>query len=142
MKSESGITTTSIMIYIIAMVIVIGIIATITSFFYTNVVNLNENSSNIAEITKFQMYFLEEVKNANNAIAQSSDSMITFTTGNTFTFEKNAIYYNHIKICDLVKNMQFAIEEINHKQVIRVLLTIGENSEYTKTMSFVMATNV
>lgn len=69
MKSSRGITTTSLIIYIIVMMIVIGVIASITSFFYTNVLNI-ENSSAISEITKFNMYFLDEVKNKGTIVTR------------------------------------------------------------------------
>ena len=139
MKSEHGITIMSLIIYVIAMMLVIGIIATINSFFYTNVMNLEDESSNIAELNKFNMYFLEEVKNSNNNIITAKDKSITFSTGNTFLFQDNAIYLNNIRICDGIKNFSISIEEKNKKQIINVLLTIGENLEYTKTTKYVMA---
>ena len=98
MKSSRGVTTTSLIIYVIAMLIVIGIIATITSFFYTNVINLEDSSNNIAEITKFNMYFLQEVKSNNNDIIGVNEKAITFLSGNTFTFQDNGIYMNSSKI--------------------------------------------
>ncbi len=139
MKRERGVTTASLIVYVIAMLIVIGIIATITSFFYTNAINLEDNSSNVSTITKFNMYFLEETKNRNNAIIKNDEKSITFSTGNTFTFQDNSIYLNSIKICENVKNMGFNIEKVNDKDVINVIITIGENTEYTKTTKYVMA---
>ena len=138
MRRDAGVTTTSIIIYVIAMMIVIGIIASITSFFYTNVNNLNDNSENISEITKFHMYFLEETTQQNNSIISISENAIAFSTGNTFTFQDNSIYFNHIKICEDISNAQFKSETINNKMVINVLITIGNNSEYTKTTKYVL----
>lgn len=138
MKSSRGVTTTSLIIYVIAMLLVIGIIATITSFFYTNVINLDDSSTNISEITKFNMYFLQETKNKNNSIIQMKKNSITFATGNTFTFQDGCIYFNSIRICEKVKNMELDIEETNNKKIIKVLITIGKNIEYTKTTKYVM----
>lgn len=138
MDSSRGVTTTNLIIYVIAMLIVIGIIATITSFFYTNVTNLEDNSSNVSEITKFNMYFLQEVKNRNNDIITISEKSITFLTGNTFTFQDNSIYMNSSRISENIKDLKFSLEEINSKKVITVLITIGENLEYTKTTKYVM----
>ena len=138
MNSSRGVTTTNLIIYVIAMLIVIGIIANITSFFYTNVTNLEDNSSNVSEITKFNMYFLQEVKNSNNDIITVNESSITFLTGNTFTFQDNSIYMNSSKISENIKDLKFSLEEINSKKVITVLITIGENLEYTKTTKYVM----
>ena len=138
MGSSRGVTTANLIIYVIAMLIVIGIIATITSFFYTNVTNLEDNSSNVSEITKFNMYFLQEVKNVNNDIIILNEKSITFLTGNTFTFQDNSIYMNSSRISENIKDLKFSLEEINEKKVITVLITIGENLEYTKTTKYVM----
>lgn len=136
MNSNKGVTTTSLIIYVIAMLLVIGIIASITSFFYTNVINLEDNAS---EITKFNMYFLQETKKDRNEVININTNSITFSSGNTFTFQDNSIYFNNSKICENVKNLAFTIEKINNKDVINVLITIGENLEYTKTTKFVLS---
>lgn len=136
MNNNRGVTTTSLIIYVIALSIVIGIIASITSFFYTNVMNLEDNKE---ELTKFNMYFLQEVKNADNEIFSHTTNSITFSSGNTFTFADNSIYLNHSKICENIRNLQFSVEEINNKIIINVLITIGENMEYTKTTKYVLS---
>jgi hypothetical protein len=138
MNRESGLTTTSLIIYIIAMMIVIGIVATITSFFYTNINLLSNNSDNISEITKFHMYFLDETTKKDNEILQINDDSITFASGNTFTFQDNSIYLNYIKICEDIYNLQFSTTKVNSKTVINVLITIGESNEYTKTTQYVL----
>ena len=142
MKSDKGVTIASLTIYVIAMLAVVGIIATITSFFYTNVTNLEDSSANVSEITKFNMYFLQEVKNNNNQIIELKENSITFATGNVFTFQDNSIYLNNIRICENIKNFALSIEEANNKQIINVLITVGENIEYTKTTKYVMAGNM
>jgi hypothetical protein len=141
MSRESGITTMSLIIYIIAMMVVIGIIATITSFFYTNVNLLSDNSDNISEITKFHMYFLSETTKRDNAILDINDSYITFASGNTFTFQDNSIYLNHIRICEDIYNVQFDTDTVNSKTVVKVLMTIGNYNEYTRTTEYVLNIN-
>lgn len=142
MKTDSGLTVTSIIVYITAMVIVIGTIASITSFFYTNVSNLDDNSNNMSEITKFHMYFLEETTKMNNSIMTLNDTLVSFATGNTFIYQNNSIYFNNIKICDNISNLQFAKEEVNDKTIIKVLITIGQDNEYTKTIKYVLNSNM
>jgi len=139
MESNRGVTITSLIIYVIAMLLVVGIISTITSFFYTNIMNVEDSSANISEMTKFNMHFLQEVKTSNNEIVQLNDNSIIFSTGNVFTLQDNSIYLNNIRICENVKNLQFSTEENNNKQIITVLVTIGENIEFTKTTRYVMA---
>lgn len=138
MKSSSGLTMTSIIIYVIGMIIVVGIIATITSFFYTNVTHLSDNSDDISEITKFHMYFLEETTKSGNSITKLEDNSISFKTGNTFTFQDQSIYFNHVKICKNVSNLQFQSEVMNGKSYIKVLITIGDTNQYTKTTQYVV----
>lgn len=138
MKQNSGLTTTSIIIYVIAMMIVIGIIASITSFFYTNVNEINNNSQQMAEITKFHMYFLEETTKQNNLIHEIKNNSISFVSGNTFTFQNNSIYFNHVKICENISDVQFVTELKNSKTVIKVLITVGNANEYTKTTQYVL----
>lgn len=139
MKNNHGVTLTTLIVYVVTMLIVIGIIANLTSFFYRNVLNLEDESANIAEISKFDMYFLEEVKNTNNSIVKINENDITFITGNTFTFQDNAIYLNNIRICEKVKNLKFSKEQINEKDIINVFITVGDSMEYSKNMKFVMA---
>ena len=84
------------------------------------------------------MYFLQEVKSNNNDIIGVNEKAITFLSGNTFTFQDNGIYMNSSKISENIKDLKFSVEEIDSKKVITVLITIGENLEYTKTTKYVM----
>jgi hypothetical protein len=141
MKSNSGVTVASLTVYIIAMVIVIGIIASITSFFYTNVNNLDDISKNAAEFNKFNMYFIEDVKKTGNSVMliSSDKTSITFSSGNTYTFQDKSIYMNNIRICENIKNLKFELSNINQKDVVSVLVVVGDNFEYTTTKQYVLA---
>lgn len=138
MNGNRGVTIASLTVYIIAMLLVIAIIATITSFFYTNVSNLDTKSKNILEITKFNMYFIEETKKSKNKVLEvaANKSKIIFSSGNTYTFQDECIYLNSIRICENVKNAQFSVDEKNN--IVSVLITIGSNLEYTKTTQYVL----
>lgn len=138
MKGNRGVTIASLTVYVIAMLLVIATIATITSFFYTNVSNLDDRSQNISEITKFNMYFLEETKKSENEVMVVSDKQITFSSGNTYTFQDSSIYLNSIRICENVKNVKFSVENNEDREIISVLITIGDNLEYTKTTQYVL----
>ena len=84
------------------------------------------------------MYFLEETTKKDNEIYAIQNQSISFSTGNTFTFQDNCIYFNHIKICEDVSNVQFATENKNDKTIIHVLITFGTSNEYTKTTQYVL----
>ena len=137
MKENKGVTLTSLIIYVLMLLIVVTIIANITSFFYSNVINVKDNSQNIATITKFNMYFIKDVKRMGNQVEEigTDKSYIKFKSGNVYTFQNNAIYLNNVKICDQVANAQ----RVNNKEVVSVLLSVGQNLEVTKTTSFVMS---
>lgn len=141
MKEERGITLGSLTIYIIALLIIIGLISTVTSFFYSNILNISDNSKNLAEITKFNMYFLKDIKKSNNTITDvaTDNTQISFSSGNVYKFQNNAIYQNKVKICENVKNAQFKLEQVNNKSVVSVLLSIGETLEVTRTTKYVLS---
>ena len=46
MKSEKGVTLTSIMIYVVALTIVVGIVGRITTYFYKNI-QIHQQMQNI-----------------------------------------------------------------------------------------------
>jgi len=141
MKNNKGITLTSLIIYVFVLVIVVGIVANVTSFFYTNIINAKDNGQNMATITKFNMYFTKDIKQSgNNVISIANDrSYIKFASGNVYTFQDNAIYFNNIKICDNVSNLRFQMEELNNKKIVTVLISAGLNLEVTKTTKYVMS---
>lgn len=141
MKENKGVTLTSLIIYVLMLLIVVTIIANITSFFYTNVINVKDNSQNIATITKFNMYFIKDAKRMGNQVEEigTDKSYIKFKSGNVYTFQNNAIYLNNVKICDEVTSAQFQLQQVNNKKVVSVLLSVGQNLGVTKTTSFVMS---
>lgn len=148
MKNNKGITLTSLIIYIIGMLIVIATIATLTSFFYKNV-DINElNKESTEQFTKFSSVFSKEINQKNNKIIECKTSneviggkeykisYIIFLSGNQYTYkqEKNTIYKNNIKICTGVEDCDFSYTFINSTYQIKVnfktanLNMIGENA--------------
>ena len=53
MKSEKGVTLTSLIVYVIGMVMVISIVSVLTTYFYKNIKNVGADIDPIAEYTKF-----------------------------------------------------------------------------------------
>ena len=70
MKSEKGITLTSLAIYIMVVIIVVGILATITVSLRSNIKDINKEGTSDIEIDKFNMYFLQDVKKQGNQIVK------------------------------------------------------------------------
>lgn len=134
MKKERGITLISVIVYVIALLIVVGLISTLTGYFYRNV-NINtENTEITQQFTKFNSYFTSEINEKDIYVLDTKTSnenpktsYIAFSNGVTYTFseENKAIYRNKIKICTNVDRCLFSYDFIEQKYVIYVDLKIG-----------------
>ena len=134
MKDSKGITLTSLIIYIIGMLIVVSIISTLTSFFYKNV-NIGNINNDTTQFTKFSSIFSDEINRVNNSVLECrvleengfKVSYIIFSSGNQYTFksENKAIYKNKVKICENVDNCEFSYTFIDSKYNITVNFKAG-----------------
>lgn len=68
MKSQNGITLMSLLVYVVAFVIVAGVVGLITTFFYSNYSFLDDKSTAVAQYDKLNLVFVEENKTNNNYI--------------------------------------------------------------------------
>ncbi|MCI8641243.1 MAG: hypothetical protein HFJ59_05175 [Clostridia bacterium] len=148
MKNNRGITLTSLIIYIIGMLIVIATIATLTSFFYRNV-DINElERLSTEQFTEFSSIFSKEINKKNNKVIECKTnievidgndykiSYIIFSGGNQYTYkqESNTIYKNNIKVCTGIEDCDFSYKFINSIYQIKVnfktanLNMTGENA--------------
>ena len=127
-SSEKGITLTSLIIYVIAMLITITIVTVVTGYFNTF----------YGEFTKFQSFFTDEVNREKNKIleisngeTENSQSYIAFSSGNQYTFvpANNAIYQNNVKIANGVHSCKFEEINDNGKPGVRVTIKIKGNKE-------------
>ena len=117
MKNNRGITLTSLIIYVIGMVIVVSLIATLTTFFYKNV-NVDNIGKDTTQYTKFSNLFLDEINKKGNEIIECKTlekdeqkvSYIIFSDGNQYTYksENKSVYKNKIKICKDVEECEFS----------------------------------
>lgn len=130
MRDNSGVTLMSVMIYVIGMTIVLGLMATLVSFFYNNVdVNSISNNSS-TQYTKFSSVFVEEINRENNyiidckSLGENNDelSYIIFSSGNQYTFmrESGSVYKNNVRICDGVEECDFSYSFVDSKYFVKV----------------------
>ena len=143
MKSERGVTTISVTIYIIAMLLAVTIIGMLTGFFYKNV-DISSNTDYInKQYTKFNAYFTEEVNISGNTVVEmqvkdegteNELSFIVFSSGNQYTFIKQnkGIYFGHTKIATNIEECKFEKQENNGKTTITVKI-VAENLDRTTT---------
>ena len=128
MKSERGVTITSVLIYIIALTVVVIIVGRITTYFYTNMDSVTGNTAANAEYTKFNSYFTDEINIEGNKVADCGISeegnyyIIFSVSGNQYTFQKDSIYMNKTKIGDDIENCRFEYD--TNTEVISVYLKI------------------
>ncbi len=134
MKKEQGITLMSVIVYVIALLIVMGVISSLTGYFYKNVNVSNENTENLNEFTTFNSYFTTEINEDNISVLESETteespktSYIAFSNGATYTFseQNKSIYKNQVKICKNVDKCLFSYDFIDGKYIVYVDLKIG-----------------
>lgn len=148
MKNKKGITLVALTIYVIAFSIIIGIIATITSYFYNNVINFDETTKSYAEINKFNMYFLQDIKEEGvtitNFLEDEKKDKIGITLYNSekyetniYKFENNAIYRNGNLICKNINSLKFKIDE-NNKNIINIYIETQGAIVQNRTMTYTL----
>lgn len=138
MKSEKGITLVSVTIYIIAMAIVVGIMAVLSTYFFKNVNNVVDIDP-LTEYTKLNSYLTDETNHSNIkilgcAVEENGDSYIAFDNGIQYTFVKanKGIYRNKAKICRDIDKCTFS-QEIQNGKTIVIVEFKAENKNETMT---------
>lgn len=133
MKTQKGVTLISLTIYVITMAVVVGILATVTTFFYKNVRDVNIDIDPMTQFTTFNSYFSEEINHSNLKILKcgttdSNQSYIVFSNDVQYTYvpENNGIYRNNVKICSNIKKCEFSESIKNGKSVITVNFDAGD----------------
>ena len=134
MKSQRGVTLTSLIVYVISMVIIISVMAVITTNFYRNINNTNNTVEPYTEYVKFNSYFSNEVNESNIKVLECKENYIVFDNGIQYTFiaENKSIYQNKVKICKNVTSCTFSTEIKNGNNVVNVQFTIGDKT-YSNT---------
>lgn len=148
MKTQKGVTLTSLAIYITMVLIIIGILAVISGTLQGNIKEIYTEGTNNAEIDKFNIYFLKEVKKQGNQISEISDNEILFSLGNKYTYREDKCIYlsnnsdgneKNIKIADNIDKCIFSYnsdKKENEKTVITVTIKAVKGQE--KTIEYVL----
>lgn len=129
MKSERGITLTSLIIYVVITTIAVTAIAAFSSFFVSNMNKVKEQEKYAPEFNKFSMFFIGDVKN--NKTAEVTTNQVTFEDGTVYQYRQSekAVYRNSTKITEKVDSFSFSLteEEVSstNKQIINVKMSIG-----------------
>ena len=144
MKKEKGITLISLVIYVILLMLVIGMLATMSQMFFANTKNLTDSSKNMTEFNKFNMYFIEDVKN-NDGIYSITDTEIVFNDGTSYTYKTepdNSIYRNKVKICNNIGFVRFTtrneIVDNVTKKIISVKMVVNGTNLFETDSDYVL----
>lgn len=143
MKSQNGITLTSLATYVVLIFVVLAILATVTANFQSTIKEANQESTYIAEVNKFNSYFLQEVKKQGNEIKEISENNIVFSSNNKYEFDSNNKIINlieldnvgninkTIKIAENIENCTFNKKLENGKTIISVNIEAKKTEQIT-----------
>lgn len=141
MNSQKGITLTALVIYIGVSTIVISIMAVISSFFFENVDGIKNQENYASEFNKFNMFFINDVKQNKTAVVE--ENKITFEDGTVYQYIKSqkTILRNNTKIASNVTSLTFNLGEYEAtknttKNIITVNISIGEN--FSESIEYVL----
>lgn len=133
MKKEHGVTLISLIIYVIVLLFVLTIVTKLTSSLYFNLHDMDKQSDAVVSISKFNMYFLNDIKNkpvTANVISPNTLEL-TYSDGSekiTYTKTNKVLYRNKVKVFDNLD--EITITKIG--QTIQVYLKIGDYSKIIK----------
>ena len=141
MKSEQGVTLTSLVIYIAVATVLISTMAVMSSHFFANIQLVKNQSDYVVEYNKFNMFFIQDVK-ANKA-SSIIGTTIVFEDGTKYEYKDESIYRNDKKIAKNIRTASFepATYTVNNvtKNLIKVNLNIGvEKKSYQKQIEYVL----
>lgn len=148
MQTEKGVTLISVTIYIIVMLIIVTVIAVLTSYFYQNV-DINSVSEDFnQQYTKFNSYFTEEVNRKGNKILdiiepeeitdENMQVYIVFSSGNQYTFiPEQGIYMNNVKIAENIIACTFDRNENEQGKTTITVILSGENTQRETTYTLI-----
>ncbi len=150
MKKENGITLASLVLYVIIFSFTLGLLAALSSFVYGNMDYINSDSVSSEEFNKFNINFLKDVKENNDAkVSTLNDSVtITFESNEkivyTYKISDKAIYRNKVKIASNILSFGASIKtDTDHKskKVINIKIKTGRNAEdpnFSKEINYVL----
>ena len=128
MNNQKGITLISIIIYIIVLTIVLSTLSVVSSVFFNNLNYITDRGKYISEFNKFNMYFIEDVKNNTDILKiNNNKSEIIFDDGTIYTFKDDSIYRNKIKICKNIKNCVFEERQDNNSGITKKIIKVKIN---------------
>lgn len=141
MKNNKGITLTSLIIYIIALLFLVGTMSTLTKYFYKNFDNLTIDDNAAKDYGTLNNYLSNDINSGKveNVMTTDDGSVLTIKLDNfvshRYKFEDNSIFYLEIQnnqvnkkvsICKKVTSCNFSITN----KVINLNLVLNAKNTY------------
>lgn len=144
MKSERGITLTSLVIYVIVLTILVSGLSLLSGFFFSNMSLIKDQDQYAPEFNKFAMFFIGDVKN--NKSATVTDTQVVFEDGTKYEYKESekAIYRNDKKIAKKIQSIKFTSPTEGYKvgnttkQTITVDMSIGGKKTFNDSIEFTL----
>ncbi len=136
-KQEKGITTATVIVYVIVITFVVTTLSVVTGYFRQEVnQNLQKDKDN-REYIKFASYFVQDIQEEGNKVIVAKEMKdeneekvyyIQFSNGNIYQYGQKSkrIYRNQLEICKNIELCQFVQKEENDKTKIIVDFAIGD----------------
>ena len=146
MKSQKGVTLIALIVYLIGITIAMSILALISDNFFSNASYIADTGRYISEFNKFNMYFIEDVKESTDFLS-FTDTEIVFNDGVTYTYQAspdNGIYRNKVKICSHIlfckfdKRTELDMESGILKTIVTVDMVLVGSNNYTTSVDYVL----
>lgn len=139
LRSNKGITLIELSAYIIVLLLVIGVLASIRNFFYNNLDIVKKASRYAASFDKFNSNFVKDVKNNKDANVETDETsgniIITFENGDTYVYNTTdeGIYKDKVKIATNVtafdaKKKTIMVNGVE-KEIISISIAIGTSTD-------------
>lgn len=143
MKSERGITLTSLVIYVIGITIIFTVIANMTIFFNKNSRSIEYTANNSAQITRINEYLISDTQKENLKLIEVTNNTITMQINNetvkyTYDTVSKGIYRNKVKIGNDVQNLEIKKDIIYDKTKLLLNITIGEQEQIQKDLEYII----
>ncbi len=143
-KNQKGVTLTELVVYITVMLAVLGVMTSISSFFYNNLGIVKESAKYSAQFDSFNSYITVDIKNNKDVVVKNKT--LIFEDGTTYVYNEadEGIYRGNQKIATNVKTFNVSKKTITinnvDKNILTVQIIIGNSSKtlFNRTIDYTL----
>ena len=143
-KNQKGVTLTELVVYITVMLAVLGVMTSISSFFYNNLGIVKESAKYSAQFDSFNSYITVDIKNNKDVVVKNKT--LIFEDGTTYVYNEadEGIYRGNQKIATNVKTFNVSKKTITinnvDKNILTVQIIIGNSSKtlFNRTINYTL----